>query len=145
MGTSKQEQLDRFEGRIAADDDDSETDQDSQDSTEQQLLFSTAANTLSSQPSRSFSTWHGPESAEAAPKHASSRCSCQSDALAASNEFGSKQHPRNGENDSVGAEQHSSSSDSDTSSSDSDSTCSSDDDGDGMPPIEMATVSETST
>lgn len=138
MGTSKQEQLDLFEGRVPFDDSDSDTDQDSQVSTQQQLLASTAANAFSSQPSRSFSTWQNCDLAESTPDHAASQCSCQSDTVAAS-DLGCEQSPGSDETDPVDPKGDSSSSGDDTSSSDSDSSSSSDDDPDGVQPIEMAT------
>ena len=142
MGTSKQEQLDLFEGRIASDEDDSETDQDSQGGTQQQLLASTPASAFSSQPSRSFSTWQGPESAESAPDHASRPCSCQSSGPVAVSELGSEQHPGSDDKDSVDPKEDSSSSGEDTSSSDSDSSSNSDEDPDGVQPIEMAKATQ---
>lgn len=138
MGTNKQEQLDLFEGRTTFDNDDSDTDQDSQVSTEQQLLASTAATAFTSQPSRSFSTWQGPDSVESAPDRGSGQCSCQSGTVAES-ELGCEQPPGGDETDLVDPKEDSSSSGDDTSSSDSDSSSNSDDDPDGVQPIEMAT------
>ena len=135
MGTSKQEQLDLFEGRMPSDEDLSDTDQEYQSGTQQQLTANPAAHTLSSQPSRSFSSWQSHGSAESAPDQASSQCSCQSEETTIGSE-----PPGDGETDPVDPRQDGSSSDEDTSSSESDSSSNSDDDPDDVQPIQIRTA-----
>lgn len=132
MGTSKQEQLDLFEGRLPSDEDLSDTDQEEQGSTNQQRVI-TAAQDLSTQPSRSFSSWQSHESAEASPEQVPNQCSCQSEDVTASSK-----DPEDDERSPIVPTQDSSSSGEDTSSSGSDSNSSSDDDDpDGVPPIQI--------
>lgn len=131
MGTSKQEQLDLFEGRLPSDEDFSDTDQEEHGSTKQQRVI-TAAQDFSSQPSRSFSSWPSRESAEASPEQVSNQCSCQAEDIAASSKSS-----EDDERSPTDPRQDSSSSGEDTSSSGSDSNSSSDDDPDGVPPIQI--------
>lgn len=128
MGTSKQEQLDLFEGRFPANEDFSDTDQEEQGSTHQQHVI-TAAPDFNSQPrSRLFSTWQSCESAEAAPEQASSQCCSQTEEVTVSID-----PPGDSERNPVDPKQDSSSSGEDSSSSESDSNSSSDDDPDVQP------------
>ena len=130
MGTSKQEQLDLFEGRLPSDEDFSDTEEE-QDSIHQQHVI-TAAPDSSSQPSRSFSSWQSHESAQAAPEQASSQCFCQTEELKLGNS-----PPGDDERNPVDPKQDSSSSGEDSSSSESDSNSSSDDDPDDVQPIQI--------
>lgn len=132
MGTSKQEQLDLFEGRLPSDEDFSDTDQEEQGSTHQQRVI-TAAHDFSAQPSRSFSSWQSHESVDAAPEQASSQCSCQTQEVTVSNN-----PPGDGERNPVDPKQDSSSSGEDSSSSsESESNSSSEDDPDDVQPIQI--------
>ena len=131
MGTSKQEQLDLFEGRLPSDEDFSDTDQEEQDRTQRQRVI-TAAPDFSSQPSRSFSSWQSCESAQAAPDQASSQCACQTEEVTISNN-----PPGDGERNPPDPKQDSSSSGEDSSSSESDSNSSSDDEPDNVEPIQI--------
>ena len=131
MGTSKQEQLDLFEGRLPSDEDFSDTDQEEQGSPNQQRVI-TAAQDLSTQP-RSFSSWPSHESAEASSEQVSHQCSCHSEDITASSK-----DPEHDERSPTDPRHDSSSSGEDTSSSSgSDSNSSSDEDPDGVPPIQI--------
>lgn len=134
MGTSKHEQLDLFEGRLPSDEDFSDTDQEEQGSTHQQHVI-TAAHGLSSQPSRSFSSWQSHKSKKAAPEQASSQCSCQTEEVTVSND-----PPGEGDRNPVDPKQDSSSSGDDSSSSESDSNSSTEDDPDDVQPIQIRKV-----
>ena len=131
MGTSKQEQLDLFEGRLPSDEDFSDTDQEEQGSTHQQRVI-TAAPDFGSRSSRSFSSWQSHDSAEAAPDQASGQCACQTEDVTISND-----PPGDGERKPLNPKQDSSSSGEDSSSSESDSNSSSDDDPDDVQPIQI--------
>lgn len=146
MGTSKQDQLDLFEGRAPSDEDCSDTDQDQEGSGQQQRTitagepFAPQQETLGSspQPSRSFTTWQNAKSEDTSSMQGFSQCSCQSDEAAMT-------HPShkqaNGDDNTNPLEpvQDSPSSD-DTSSSDSGSSSNSDDDAEGVPPIQIRTL-----
>ena len=132
MGTSKQEQLDLFEGRLPSDEDFSDTDQEEQGSTNQQRVI-TAAQDLSTQPSRSLSTFQqSHQSAGALPEQFSNQCSCQAEDVMARSKSSEMD-----ERSPIDPAQDSSSSGEDSSSSGSDSNSSSDDDPDGVPPIQI--------
>lgn len=146
MGTSKQDQLDLYEGRIIASEEElsGSEEEAEQSSTLQHRVNGSQLATAgsSSQPSRAYLSWQSHHSEEPALVQDLGQCSCQSEDVRMT-EHGHEQPGKDGETNPLEPVQDSSSSNEDTTSSDSDnSSSSSGEDPDDVQPIQINTLQE---